>query len=208
MMTFTLQHIAAKGYAMNIVIFIRHGESESNVTHTLTSDIDKSPLTEEGVRQVEALAKTIPKGIRIDGFYTSPVLRAVQTAKILGKRLGMEPRIDKRLLERYMGGLNNATFGSTDELTEAMMEEIRSGFKKGMESWESLQGRLKSFAYSVKGITVAVSHHDPILSAMGIVDGKYDDYDIGTRFGTATATSIDFENRRILEIGKPEFPKL
>ncbi|MCL5434212.1 MAG: histidine phosphatase family protein [Candidatus Marsarchaeota archaeon] len=193
---------------MNIVIFVRHGQSESNVTHTLTSDIDKSPLTEEGIKQVEALAKTMPKGMKIDAFYTSPVLRAVQSAEILEKALGMKPKLDKRLWERHMGGLNNVTFGSEQEQTAAMMEEIRSGFKKGMESWDSMQGRLKDFAHSIKGVTVAVSHHDPILSAMGIVDSKYNDYDVSTHLPTASATAIDFGNKKILHIGSRTLPDL
>ena len=193
---------------MNIVIFVRHGQSESNVTHTLTSDIDKSPLTDDGIRQVEALAKTIPKGAKIDALYTSPVLRAVQSAEILGKSLSMKPKLDDRLWERHMGGLNNVTFGSTEKIAAAMMNEIKSGFKTGMESWESMQGRLRSFVSSVNGITVAVSHHDPILSAMGIVDSKYDDYDFSTVLPTASTTTIDFENKKILYIGSQTFPRL
>ena len=193
---------------MNIVIFVRHGQSESNITHTLTSDIDKSPLTEEGIKQVEALAKTISKGAKIDALYTSPVLRATQSAEILGKSLDMRPKLDERLWERHMGGLNNVTFGSIEEQTAAMMDEIRSGFKNGMESWESMQGRLRDFAYSVKGITVAVSHHDPILSAMGIVDSRYDDYDTSTILPTASATVINFGDKKILYIGSQTFPNL
>ena len=107
-----------------------------------------------------------------------------------------------------MGGLNNVTFGSIEEQTAAMMDEIRSGFKKGMESWESMQGRLRDFAYSVKGITVAVSHHDPILSAMGIVDSRYDDYDTSTILPTASATVINFGDKKILYIGSQTFPNL
>ena len=59
---------------MNAIIFIRHGQSKTNITNTLSSDIDGYPLTDEGVKQVETLAKTIPEGVKIDSFYTSPIL--------------------------------------------------------------------------------------------------------------------------------------
>jgi len=162
---------------MSTIIFIRHGESLANTTHTLTSDTNGYPLTDTGMAQAAGIAETIGN-TKIDGFYTSPILRAVQTAQIISEKCGLGPKVDKRLMERRMGKMNNMAFGSQDDMNYAMMEEIKSGYKKGMESWKDLQKRLRSFAESVRsGTVIAVTHHDPILAALGIVDNRYDDYE-------------------------------
>ncbi len=167
----------------------------------LTSDINGYSLTDTGKAQAAGIAETIGNA-RIDGLYTSPILRAVETAQIISEKCGLKPKVDKRLMERRMGKLNNMAFGSQDDMNYAMMEEIKSGYKKGMEPWKDLQKRLRSFAESVrKGTTViAVTHHDPILAALGIVDSKYDDYYDSTPIAMASATTIDFENKRIISI--------
>ena len=191
---------------MNAIIFIRHGQSKANVTNTLSSDIDGYPLTDEGVKQVEALAKTIPEGVKIDSFYTSPILRTMQTAKILEKKLGMEPVVEDRLREWNMGGLNNITFPSQADLDAAIVNEVDFGYKNGMEKWDSLQARMRSFAQSTNGITVAVTHQGPLVALLGTVDTRYAHFSPSIKIGTATATTIDFGRMKILEIGSAKFP--
>ncbi len=87
---------------MKTIIFIRHGQSLANVSHTLTSDIDGYPLTDEGIVQAAGIADTTDK-TKIDRLYTSPILRAAQTAQIISKKCGIGPIADKRLMERNMG---------------------------------------------------------------------------------------------------------
>jgi probable phosphoglycerate mutase len=144
---------------------------------------------------------------RIDGFYTSPMLRAVQTAQIIGEKCGIKPKVDKRLMERRWGKLDGMAFDSQDDMNYAMVEEIKSGYKKGMEPWKDLQRRLRSFEESVRGTVIAVTHHDPILAALGIVDGRYDDY-YSTPIAMASATTIDFEKKAILNIGGNAIPNI
>lgn len=193
---------------MKTIIFIRHGESVANVSNMLTSELGKYPLTDLGVAQVTSIAKTIGR-TKIDGLYTSPILRAAQTAQIISNECGIEPILDKRLIERQMGSLNNSAFGSRDEMVNAMLEEIKSGYTKGMEPWKDMQNRLRSFIDSTKeGTVIAVTHHDPILAALGLVDNQYDDFDESTRIAMASATTIDFENMRILCISSDTIPAL
>ncbi len=194
---------------MKAIILIRHGESVANVTHTLTSDIDGYPLTDTGRSQAEHLAEKICN-IRISGFYTSPILRALQTAQIISEKCGkVTPIVDERLMERRMGTLNGASFGSREDENNAVAEDIKSGSKKGVETWDELQGRVKSFVDGVgDGVTVAITHHDFIVAAIGMIDNRYDDYDDDIKIATASATTIDFENNRIMGIGKRTMPTL
>ena len=57
------------------------------------------PLSGKGVRQAERLARHLAAvGFEPDAILTSPKIRAVQTAEIVGRALGVEPRTDERLM--------------------------------------------------------------------------------------------------------------
>ncbi|HUB92615.1 MAG TPA: histidine phosphatase family protein, partial [Candidatus Saccharimonadales bacterium] len=98
-----------------ICIFVRHGESESNVSLTLSTDRDRYPLTDNGRAAAGRAAGQLGLLPRIDRFYTSPILRARQTAEIISGRIGIAPEISNLLVERGFGRYNNARFSSEDE---------------------------------------------------------------------------------------------
>jgi broad specificity phosphatase PhoE len=62
--------------------FVRHGESTANVEWIFSNTGFKHPLTENGITQVHALSRSLSE-LKVKRIYTSPVLRAVQTAEIL-----------------------------------------------------------------------------------------------------------------------------
>ncbi len=200
--------MGTQGLDMNTIIFIRHGQSESNVKNFFTSEENASPLTPKGISQVEKLAKTIPKDFKPNGLYTSPVLRARQTSKIIADRIGIEPKLDKRLWERNFGELENKIYPSYEKKNADLLANIKAGYTNGIESWDSLQSRIKSFIKGKEGINVAVSHHDLIKSAIDILDDRYNDLDNSILLPAASATVIDFENEKIIGIGMGSFPDL
>ncbi|HKM75118.1 MAG TPA: histidine phosphatase family protein [Candidatus Bathyarchaeia archaeon] len=59
---------------MKTIIFVRHGESESNVTKIQANEIDKYPLTALGRFQIERLTQELAL-VRPTALYSSPVLR-------------------------------------------------------------------------------------------------------------------------------------
>ena len=65
------------------IYFLRHGESEANLLREFSNRGVKHPLTEAGRRQAHVLADAL-RGAGITRLYSSPLLRAVQTAEILG----------------------------------------------------------------------------------------------------------------------------
>ncbi|RLG11097.1 hypothetical protein DRN73_06265 [Candidatus Pacearchaeota archaeon] len=73
------------------IIFIRHAEKEE-----LGED---PPLTKKGIKQAEYLAKRLSKFKTFDEFYCSDLERAKQTAKIVSRKIKIEPRIEKSLNE-------------------------------------------------------------------------------------------------------------
>lgn len=72
------------------IYFARHGESEANVTRTFSNRDARHPLTARGEASARDLAESL-EGEGITAVYCSPVLRARQTAEIVGERLGVAP---------------------------------------------------------------------------------------------------------------------
>lgn len=95
-----------------MIYFIRHGESEANVRHVFAGQKDNSPLTEKGKQQAILEGKKIQElGIQIDTVVTSPLDRALSTAKIVAAAIGYakEIIIDERITEYDMGSLTGTT---------------------------------------------------------------------------------------------------
>mgnify|MGYP001598902720 CR=1 FL=1 len=91
----------------NKYFLLRHGESSVNLNGLVSCWPEKiySPLTGKGVRQIEEAAKKL-KNERIDFIFSSDILRTKQTAEIVGRKLGIKPRFDKRLRDVNLGIFN------------------------------------------------------------------------------------------------------
>ena len=105
--------------------FSRHGESEANVQQIFWNQPEGYGLTDKGREQAEALADNLA-GVAFSTLYCSPVLRAVQTAEIVGHRLGLTPVVADGLREWHTGilegqGYNKETQGLHWWATEQWM---------------------------------------------------------------------------------------
>ncbi len=69
------------------IYFIRHGKTEDNTSGK--SQVPDAPLSEEGRRQAEYVAKRLSH-IHIDAIISSPYRRAKETAEAIGKALDKE----------------------------------------------------------------------------------------------------------------------
>ena len=75
---------------------LRHADAGDSSAWT-GADADR-PLSKKGRRQAKALAWMLRDlGLRVDAVITSPLLRAVQTAKPVAKATGVEVLADERL---------------------------------------------------------------------------------------------------------------
>ena len=77
---------------------MRHGEADNNVKRILVGRYIESHLTKYGRWQAEDSAKLL-RGLSIDKVYSSPVIRAVETAQIVCNVIGLDYEIDERLYE-------------------------------------------------------------------------------------------------------------
>jgi phosphohistidine phosphatase len=87
-----------------ILYFLRHGLAGD--ANTWEGDDQERPLTEKGKKHMQASAGSLKKlGVKVDRIISSPLKRAVQTAEITAKALGMKVIEDERLA--YGFGLEN-----------------------------------------------------------------------------------------------------
>ncbi|AEB95334.1 MAG: 2,3-diphosphoglycerate-dependent phosphoglycerate mutase [Metallosphaera sp.] len=188
---------------MTLVIFVRHGQSTSNINKILSHDVNNFPLTDEGREQAKRAAQELKK-IKTDVIFTSPILRAYQTATIIGNELGLIPVIDERLRERWLGELNNKRFDPSDhwklKVAKGQLDV------KNLEPWDSLRKRMIEFLHSLnqEQVVIAVSHYDPIRAVLGHILDLDDVSALGISIPNASLTVVEMSTTpKILSIGSP-----
>jgi probable phosphoglycerate mutase len=86
-----------------VILLARHGETESNRERRFQGQKDV-PLSDAGREQARALAEqAAAEEPGLVALYTSPLVRAMETARTVGTALGLEPRADARLKEVDVG---------------------------------------------------------------------------------------------------------
>ena len=109
---------------MTSLVLIRHGETDWNVTGRYQGQADP-PLNNRGLEQAHQLARELrPSPPEV--LYTSPLLRAVQTAKIITEALDLHLREDSRLMEIHQG-----------DWQTRLRSEIESLYPKLFRRWET-----------------------------------------------------------------------
>jgi broad specificity phosphatase PhoE len=102
--------------------FVRHGESVANILHEFSNSGYKHPLTEKGVEQAQALAQSL-SGLQVEQIYSSPVMRAMQTAQVLAESLQAPLEITEALREWSVGIYEGTTDPHGWELHRQVTED-------------------------------------------------------------------------------------
>jgi probable phosphoglycerate mutase len=101
---------------MKKIYFVRHGQSEMNVSGHFAGAVTDTPLTEEGRNQAKAAGKQLQdEGILIDIIVSSPLSRAHETARHIAKEIDYNLDgiiLHKDLVERHFGILEGTLFGA------------------------------------------------------------------------------------------------
>jgi probable phosphoglycerate mutase len=138
---------------LTTLILVRHGESEWNRAGRIQGQVN-SPLTDLGISQAIAISNYL-SGIFINQelkIYTSPLDRAIQTAKIIAQGIdcfGSELIIEERLNDFNLGEISG-TFG-WDKVAEIFPEQAKLRLQdpmrfhpSGGESGADFEARLRS----------------------------------------------------------------
>jgi probable phosphoglycerate mutase len=134
--------------------FVRHGESEANTQHVISNYGSPFGLTERGKQQVQALAERL-KDLPITTMYSSPVLRAMDTADILYQTLDLPYRVTEALREYHCGVLEGKSDEESWRLHRQYYEDwtLRHNYTskpEGGESFVDIQDRFVPFIESLK----------------------------------------------------------
>jgi broad specificity phosphatase PhoE len=132
------------------IILIRHGEEEKVKEGNIEYQSNDSELTKEGIEQVEKLAEIL-KNLNIDEIYSSDIIRAMQTAEIINKKINKKIIIDTRLRERNIGDFEKFGDDWRKEFKRFKEKELAKGIPSGEikpqngESLHEFRERIKSF---------------------------------------------------------------
>jgi len=131
-------------------IFQRHGQTDWNAKGILQGQTDV-PLNRIGLKQADE-AKTHLKGITVQTICSSPLARALQTAKIINEALHCQLTIVDELQECHFGEAEGKRhIGDFDGAL------IRSAESHGGESFENFVER------ALAGVNLALTHPGPVL---------------------------------------------
>lgn len=90
-------------------VFVRHGESVGNVESRWQGQSDYV-LTEKGRAQARALGQRWKsEGVKFDLIFSSPLVRAKETAEIIAAAVGARVELDPILMERHIGEMEGLT---------------------------------------------------------------------------------------------------
>lgn len=125
------------------IIFIRHGETTGDVEDRYGGDYDDH-LSEKGVQQSKQVAELI-EGRGIGIIYSSSLVRAQETAKIVADKTGctivIEPDIKERNQYGILTGMIKAEARSKHpEMVEALKNRMST--IEGAESYEDFSSRI------------------------------------------------------------------
>jgi broad specificity phosphatase PhoE len=104
------------------LFFVRHGESEANVLKVISNRGLRHGLTEKGRRQAAELASNL-RGSEATRIYSSPLLRALQTAEILSSALGVNYDVTDALREFDCGIAEGRSDPESWDLHRQVMED-------------------------------------------------------------------------------------
>jgi len=161
---------------INKLFLIRHAEAENNMEGINNSlpETKKYPLTKEGEKQAEKVAGVL-KEAKVDFIFSSPLLRARQTAEAISEKIGIEIKFDDRLREIDLGELNNHPHAELQEFYPTQ-ESRAKNTGHGVESGVDVRKRTEDFLeeinekYKNKNIVI-VSHGDPLQILYGAAQG-------------------------------------
>ncbi len=188
------------------LILARHGETDSN-RDRLALGREDVPLNERGRLQARALARALANQ-PVDAIYSSPLRRALDTARALAEALGLPVQTDDGLIEMDVGEMEGITF---QEMRERYGDLLRRWFSEdagdvsmpGGERLRDVQDRAWAALERLRrrhpeGTVLAVTHNFVILTllcrALGLSLADFRRF----RHELAAFTTLDVRDDRIV----------
>jgi 2,3-bisphosphoglycerate-dependent phosphoglycerate mutase len=160
------------------VYLVRHGQSTWNQLRLTQGQTVHPPLTrlgqEQAARAADAVAADVAaSGRGVDRLLSSDLIRALQTAVVLGRALDVPVTPELRLREQHLGLLQGRGYDETWAAAEAHDWSDPDLPVAGGESVRDVHSRMSEvLAERAPGeVLVVVSHGDAIRSALAHLAG-------------------------------------
>jgi broad specificity phosphatase PhoE len=156
------------------IILVRHGETEWNVERRIQGGLSDTPLSETGKKQAENLALRL-KDQDIRAIYSSPLQRALNTARAIAKYYNLEVLTHEGLKEINVGTLEGVLASEITSHFDAFvcrrdglenfisLPEGESLLDVQQRAWQTLQGFTEN---NTEGTIVVVTHYFVIMSVI------------------------------------------
>ncbi|HEY9391190.1 MAG TPA: histidine phosphatase family protein [Mycobacteriales bacterium] len=185
------------------VLCLRHGESVDNAAGVLSSGPPGAPLSPAGQAQAERAVPALRRA-GVARVYTSPAIRAGQTAQIAATRLGVPVQVLADLTEYGLGEYEGTTDPAARARSATVMRawivdgdlDVRlPGGETGRQIAVRFTRAMATIADRHPGQTVAVVSHVGTLSVglVGLCEGLGADRVWGRILPHAVPFPVDFD---------------
>jgi broad specificity phosphatase PhoE len=121
---FRISDLASSVSDRRHIYLARHGETAFNAEHRFQGQLDV-PLNAAGRAQAAELAERVAAELPgLAALVASPLARARETAEVVGRRIGLQPRFDDRLKELDVGDWSGRLYA-----------EVRAEDPDGFAGW-------------------------------------------------------------------------
>jgi len=153
------------------LVLIRHGETHWNHQRRIQGGSSDTVLSQNGRKQVKNLGLTL-KDTDLSAVYSSPLQRALKTARTIAKHHGLEVQVEPDFRELEVGELEGLSIETLTSDFSHFLVQWRGGDGSeklpGGESLVDLQKRCWSAVQRIvtehEGTVVVVSHYFAILT--------------------------------------------
>lgn len=128
-----------------VLCFLRHGQTDWNLQFRMQGR-EEVPLNETGIAQAQEAAQGLKKakeeaGLTWTKIISSPLSRALDTAKIIGEAVGCDSiSTDMRIIERDFGEMSGLVYEEYSKATFNNVPEIKT-----VETVDALMERANDF---------------------------------------------------------------
>ena len=155
------------------IFIVRHGHSKGNEQNLVTGHFNCA-LSETGIKQAQLVGDYIVSNVKVDKFYSSDLIRAVDTLKPASDVLNIPIISESAFREMHAGIWEGMAFPEIDRLYPnefqawTNMENYPS--PQGGETWESMlkrvTKRLNEIVKENDNKTIVISTHGGVIRAL------------------------------------------
>ena len=192
------------------LILIRHGRTQSNHEARIGT-MDEVPIDETGLLQAQAVAERL-KVFNANVLYSSPLLRAQQTAAPISAALDLPMHLDEDLIEFDFGVVSDKTVAEIKiehpDVYDQMQAWLAMGAEQtgprpnypGGEDILKFEARLRRFRDKIieqhtGQVVIAVTHMAVIKGILNLVFGRSLTKRMNCTADNTSVTVIDYHRR-------------